>query len=924
MFSHKKRLLFTIILTCLIPLAIPAHSPPIGLASPVLNRDIPRPGITIYSEDFSTTTYLDVGNTSAEGWGSGFVRNSRSYQLGVTDYIITPSPLRSVSVQGRKAYATMYNTTDASASLQIYDISDPSDISQMSNSTASTDLIAGEVTGDIFYLGSTDGRGGGTWLGAFNVSNPYSVPAPADTFGPINGSITDFAVQGRFLYVSIYQAVEDFLILDIQDPSNIFEVNSLNYPEILGLDINGQLAYLAAGINGLKILNISNPYAITSVGGVNTPGNATDCFVEGDLCYVADGSSGVQIIDVSNPASPSILGSYNTPGNAQKLALQEHTLYVADGSGGLQILDVSDPTNTEYLVHFTLDSYDVEVYNEGFVMVGYSSFMDSYVIAVVEIHGLGNSIVNPFLPVYNYTAFDALDVDVQGDMTFIAAGTDGLVILDTSDPFNPTLITNYQHNTSVNYLAIDVQGPYCYILDNSSVVGSRGLWAVDVSNPSSPVFRSRRDFTESYDLCVDGDVAYVAAGTQGLAVVNVTNSFDIDVDLDWVYDGSNYTAVCVQGRYVYAVASGVNNGLFIYEATDLTNLRLTSNLGIVSPLDVAVSGDFCVVANSTGGILFINVTDPWSTPVVLDTYTNWWIRGVDFFGTYILATLGYTGTFLFDASNPALMTLYRIYQPFDRYFERVKISGDYAYVACRDSLVIFRLFRSAANCYETTNIAQSLDVDPSGFDIGNTTITCNAIQPYNTTLSWFLSADGGSHWESVTPGVPHEFSFKGDDLRWRVQISSTFEDRTATVLSLSLSYNTLPTVPVLNIPVDPDKDGLFNVTWGTSTDDTGVVSYYLEMSHSVNFAYIVNSWVLTRTWQNITMTEYGTRYFRVRALDDNGEYSLWSKAEVINVVIIIPYPPPPSIPGFPIEAVAVGLGLAVGFGLLRRRKGKTS
>jgi hypothetical protein len=910
MSSREIRILVTLIFLALIPFVALGVPPSFEETSPVEPRIIPIPGITIYEEDFTTTTDMDAGNTTAVGWGTGAINNARSYGVSFLDFWSTPYPVYSIDVQGRKAYAVLHNRTSAVDTQYVFNISDPSNISELSKRTSASWFYTSEIAGDIMFTGKSSP----SWVGLFNVSTPYQISFPVDQYTFTAGTVTDLVTQGHFLYVAITGGVlgEGLSIIDFEDPSNILVTDGYG-AAYRGLDVLGQLAYMANGTEGFSILNVSNPYAISPLGTLDTPGNATDVLVEGTRAYVADGSSGIRIIDVTNPAAPSLLGSVNTPGKAQRLALQGYSLFVADGSGGVRVIDVSDPTNPTGVTSIPFSYvYDLTLF-DGVLVIGAESGIYTYEVG---------SITN-LQQVSTYTTYDALDVDVQADTAFVAAGADGLVVLDVSDAASPSLITQYKHSSTVNYVSIDVQGQYCYVLDSSNNAGNRGLWAVDVSNPSSPVFRSRRDFADAFDLFVDGDVAYVANGTGGLALINVSNSFDINVDLDWVFDGSNYTAVHVQGHYVYAVASGASDGLFVYEATDLSDIILTSSLSIDSPLDVIVSGDFCLVASDTGGILLLNNTDPWNTPTILDSNSSMSAQGVDFFGNNLLAAMGYSGVFLFDTAVPTSIVESSSYQPLSTDCLRLKIAGDYVYVTCRDSLRVFRFFLSAGNTYETTSIAQSLDLDTSGFIIGNTTLNFNATQPDTTSITWFLSADGGSHWESVTPGIPHSFSFKGNDLRWRAQMVNSFGDRTATIFSLNLSYNTLPTSPQLDPVLDSDKDGRFNVTWGSSTDDTGVVSYHLQMSVSIDFARILDSWVLTRKWQNITMNSWGTRYFRVRAKDNNGEYSLWSTAEVINIVIIPPYPPPVGIPGFPLEGILVGLGLAVGFGLVRRRRRRT-
>ena len=62
-----------------------------------------------------------------------------------------------------------------------------------------------------------------------------------------------------------------------------------------------------------QILDVSNPAAVTRLGGYDTPGCAVGVQVVGNLAYVAD-YAGLQILDVSNPAAVTRLGGYDTAG----------------------------------------------------------------------------------------------------------------------------------------------------------------------------------------------------------------------------------------------------------------------------------------------------------------------------------------------------------------------------------------------------------------------------------------------------------------------------------------------------------------------------------------------------------------------------------------------------------------------------------
>ncbi len=61
------------------------------------------------------------------------------------------------------------------------------------------------------------------------------------------------------------------------------------------------LAFLFAGVS---IILSTAASALITVGGLDTPGSARGVEVVGDLAYVADYDSGLRVIDVSNPSSP--------------------------------------------------------------------------------------------------------------------------------------------------------------------------------------------------------------------------------------------------------------------------------------------------------------------------------------------------------------------------------------------------------------------------------------------------------------------------------------------------------------------------------------------------------------------------------------------------------------------------------------------
>ncbi|MFX0167963.1 MAG: fibronectin type III domain-containing protein [Candidatus Hodarchaeota archaeon] len=906
MFLKKLNIVFVLFFLTLLPLATFTYAPSITTSNSVTTQLAPPPGVDSYFEDFTTTTYQDLGATNADGWGNGAITNPRTYNIQSLDYFATPKPVRSVDVQGRKAYICVYETGFSLPVLYILNISDPNNIAQFAYRDAPVYAYDLQVEGDILYVGCDMSNDGDGDLFLYNVSDPYTIPSPADYVYDIGGIPVGLDVQGHFLYVAAKELNGRFLIYDVEDPYDIHQVHSWAYAQLLDFHVVGQLAYLAHSTYGLKISNVSDPYSPFIQGSVNTPGNATSVLVDGTIAYVADGPSGVQVVDVSDPNSPTIIGSYDTAGNARNLALQGHTLFVADGTNGLVILDVADPTHPTYVDRAILPyTYDVDLYGGDVVVAtntGVYTLRIGYNLAALPLIG-------------TYLAFEAWDVRVQGDVAYVAAGPDGFLTLDVSDPSNPVLLDQYDPG-AVNVVKLDVQG---HLASCFSYAGGGTFYLIDVLDPSNIKITDTAVAGGCIDVFMHGEVVFYTF-TTGFGALNISDPYNIGIIFNWAGIATNMTALWVQGPNLYIVEdlNGVGTGFRIYDITDISNPNLLGSYALQSyHWDIFVDGDFAYCANEDW-LSVRNVTDPTSISYPDTIYsTTDPSRGVWGFGPYIVSARGSGGVRIVNATNVYDVNVLVTYAAATA-ATHVTVHGDYAYVANRSSLVILRLFRSAAATYVPGPCqAVSLEVDTTDRLIENATLTHTVYLAPGTTLNFELSADGGVHWEPVTPGVEHSFTNTGNDLRWRAILATPVDDRSVHLYDVNIiyEYNDLPTAPVLTDPGDSDDDGAFDVSWSTSTDDGSIDHYELQVSDSATFTTILDTWTPTSTTQAISGFTDGTYHFRVRAVDDDGEAGPWSNDEAITVTL-----PLPPIPGFPIEAIALGAIIAVGLGLITRRR----
>ena len=105
---------------------------------------------------------------------------------------------------------------------------------------------------------------------------------------------------------------------------------------------------------------------------------------------------------------------------------------------------------------------------------------------------------------------------VDGNTLYVAAHNNGVRVFDISSPCNPQYVTTVSMD---NAFALAKSGDYLCVAD-----GSAGLSIVDISNPSSPVLMTTLETNAlAQDVQVSGNYAYVAVGSAGMDIFDISN-----------------------------------------------------------------------------------------------------------------------------------------------------------------------------------------------------------------------------------------------------------------------------------------------------------------------------------------------------------------------------------------------------------------
>lgn len=289
-----------------------------------------------------------------------------------------------------------------------------------------------------------------------------------------------------------------------------------------GVDVAGKYVYVAAGAAGLQVLFFEpgRDENLELVGSLETPGNANGVKVVGNRAYVADGDAGLQIIDISSPNNPVLLGSADTPGEARRVAVSGGRAYVADGSGGLQIIDVTAPDAPSILGSVSMPGVVSGVGVSGDLAVTIEGPYSPLVLRVVNV---SDPAAPQVVGELQLEASGKTNVVVSDRLAYIAAGVNGLLVVDFSDPGRPRVVSTVPPElyTASGYSRafwpgdVSVKGAYAA----ATTVGSLTALLVlqDPMNPGAPraLDMSRAGVLYGLSVALDDTYVYTTADAGG-------------------------------------------------------------------------------------------------------------------------------------------------------------------------------------------------------------------------------------------------------------------------------------------------------------------------------------------------------------------------------------------------------------------------
>jgi hypothetical protein len=282
--------------------------------------------------------------------------------------------------------------------------------------------------------------------------------------------------------------------------------------------------------------------------------------MRGEYLYVAKGHEGVEIYDIANidnkALAERIVTAPVSPLGQRFFVKTKDARWIASPTTlGVDPARNRDPLNEEQPIHLLYAFLYVADHEEGLIMINAATLLDGE----PRNNFLKKDIVfNP-----NGALKGANHVVTAGNSVYVSCDQ-GVVVVDVSDPAKPKIISTIPMKDA-GHAAIQFR--YAFICNHD------GVAVVDVTDPAKPMVKNTIKMKHAKDVYVARTFAYIAAGEEGLAIVDVERPEQPGAPRYFNAGGALNDA--------HAVKVGMTNAsLFAYVADGKNGLRV---LQLMSP-----------------------------------------------------------------------------------------------------------------------------------------------------------------------------------------------------------------------------------------------------------------------------------------------------------------------------------------------------
>lgn len=482
--------------------------------------------------------------------------------------------------------------------LLILDVKNPKKVTQMSRITLTGRAPSHVVVQNGYaYVIMT--------LGGFNVVDVRNTKKPiAIQVIAFESHTVGFHVAGTYAYIGRvasttstsdgYSQVSVFEVIDISKHGAAKVVGSISLPtNIKELAIQGSYAYVLGSypyrVSVIDLGVPSKPALLQTKESIEGGAELLDIVIDGAFAFIADGIAGIRILDISNPVQPVFVKDVPLDGSASTVYRSGKKIYVVFEKKYFSLTDVKNPKKPKltYIEPFSA-SY-------GYTSIVLSNKKAYFNGGGAHIYDIAN-LVSP-VHINKGWAAEIDSIQVQGNYLYSTIGEIGLLVFDITNPAKPMKISQTPFPAGIPR-NVSVDGAWAAGISNSPY----SITVFNISDPKKPVPGQSYVYkTYPQAVTVSNSYAYVARGGDGVDIIKINADGSLKLVKNIPVKG-NAQRVAIVGKRAFIVRDGAD----IYDISDPSKpkfLTHVNNKGEAYYL--AVSNGWIYIADGGAGVTIV-------------------------------------------------------------------------------------------------------------------------------------------------------------------------------------------------------------------------------------------------------------------------------------------------------------------------------
>ncbi|MHA1888267.1 MAG: T9SS type A sorting domain-containing protein [Promethearchaeota archaeon] len=440
-----------------------------------------------------------------------------------------------------------------------------------------------EITNDVAFIG--------TFLGlyVYDISDINNV-VQINWFDTNNTFALKF--HNGLLYCDGWYGLT---IIDYSDPSNCQILAEYDQFVCNDFEIIEDKLYMAS-YTMLRVLDISDPMNVYQIGYYVTPNMVRSVAVSQEYAFINSSYDTLHIIDTSEHENPYFYDYYDN----YKIDLAKSPddllmFMVGELHQGLEFYDMSNPAEPEHLYTHTLpgDEWAVcDFYVDEQICCSIFGSLDGYTLNVYD-ETQQELTISSITPIsYNGGYLSIQGIGRKENHIYIGCSGDGIMILDISDPLNPTQVLQYDIQGYI--FDLTVKGDFLYYVSIS------GFYVFDISDPLQ---LNQVAYWESHNraeqLALYQNYAYVVDYDGGIKVFDLSDLTNfVPINTVSLNSTSKIDIDPIIRDDKLIISDKRWNEIMVFDLSDPTNPVMSSNCRWNKyTLDMELFGDFLYCAN---------------------------------------------------------------------------------------------------------------------------------------------------------------------------------------------------------------------------------------------------------------------------------------------------------------------------------------